>query len=148
MGLTWHIREASTEDADGLKNCMEAAYTAYQDRMGGVRLPPMDVDYLSEINNYPTWIVEAEGKILGGLIMSFENNQASIANIAVDPKCQGQGIGGALMKLAESKARENNFSELHLTTHVLLHENVSLYRHLDWEETSRNEAKVFMKKDI
>jgi len=127
---------------------MESAYTEYQARMGGVRLPPMDVDYLSEITNYPTWVVEANGKILGGLIMSFENDRASIANIAVDPICQGQGIGGALMRFAESKARENNLSELHLTTHVLLHENVALYRHLGWEETGRNEAKVFMEKEI
>lgn len=144
----WHIRAAVSEDADGLKDCMESAYTTYQERMGGDRLPPMDVDYLSEITNYPTWVAAANGKILGGLIMSFKNDQASIANIAVDPKCQGQGIGGALMRFAESKARENNFSELHLTTHVLLHENVSLYRHLGWEETGRDRAKVYMKKDI
>jgi len=38
--------------------------------------------------------------------MVFENDQASIANIAVDPGFQGQGIGGALMKFAESKAKE------------------------------------------
>ena len=148
MEPRWHIREATAEDAGALKKCMESAYTAYQDRMDGMRLPPMDVDYLFEIKNYPSWVVESEETIRGGLIMSFENDQASIANIAVDPEYQGQGIGGALMKFAESKARENNFSELHLTTHVLLHENVSLYRHLDWEETSRNETKVFMKKEI
>jgi N-acetylglutamate synthase-like GNAT family acetyltransferase len=103
---------------------------------------------MSEIKNYPTWVVEAKGNVLGGLIMSFENDQASIANIAVDPKYQRNGIGGALMKFAESKAREDNFSDLHLTTHVLLHENVSLYQHLGWEETGRDESKVFMKKKI
>jgi ribosomal protein S18 acetylase RimI-like enzyme len=116
--------------------------------MSGVRLPPMDVDYLSEIKNYPTWVVASEGSILGGLIMVFENDQASIANIAVNPKFQGQGIGGELMKFAESKARENNFSELRLATHVLLVENISLYKHLGWEETGRNATRVFMKKEI
>ena len=148
MNQKWHIREAVPEDADNLKKCMESAYLAYQERMGGVRLPPMDVDYLSEITNYPVWVVDSRGSILGGLIMSFDNEQASIANIAVDPKCQGQGIGGALMMFAESRARENNFSELHLTTHVLLHENLSLYQHLGWQETDRDETKVFMKKEI
>jgi N-acetylglutamate synthase-like GNAT family acetyltransferase len=148
MESTWHIRKAISKDADGLKNCMESAYSAYQERMAGACLPPMDVDYMSEIKNYPTWVVEAKGNVLGGLIMSFENDQASIANIAVDPKYQGNGIGGALMKFAESKAREDIFSDLHLTTHVLLHENVSLYQHLGWEETGRDESKVFMKKKI
>lgn len=148
MELPWHIREATPEDSDSLKNCMESAYTVYQERMGGVRLPPMNADYLSEIINYPTWVIESEGSILGGLIMVFENDQASIANIAVDPRFQGQGIGGALMKFAESKANENCFSELHLATHVLLIENISLYQHLGWMETGRDETRVFMKKEI
>jgi GNAT superfamily N-acetyltransferase len=116
--------------------------------MGGARLPPMDVDYLAEIKNYPTWVVESDRSILGGLIMMFENDQASIANIAVDLKFQGQGIGGALMRFAESKAKVNNFSELHLATHALLNENISLYRHLGWEETGRDETRIFMKKGI
>lgn len=148
MKLACNIREATPEDSDSLKNCMVSAYAIYQERMGGARLPPMDVDYLSEIKNYPTWVIESDGNILGGLIMVIENDQASIANIAVNPKFQGQGVGGELMRFAESKAREGNFSELRLATHVLLDENISLYRHLGWEETGRDETRVFMKKDI
>jgi GNAT superfamily N-acetyltransferase len=148
MGLTWQIRKATPEDSDGLKSCMESAYAAYQDRMGEERLPPMDADYSSEISDYPTWVVESERGILGGLIMVFENNHASIANIAVDPRFQRQGIGGGLIRFAESKARENNFSELHLATHILLDENISLYRHLGWEETGRDETRVSMEKKL
>ena len=148
MQINWYIREAIPEDSSRLKSCMESAYATYQERMGGDRLPPMDVDYLSEIKNYPTWVVEAEGSILGGLIMLFENNAASIANIAVNPKFQGQGIGGELLRFAESKARENNLSEMRLATHALLEENISLYRYLGWEETGRDENRVFMKKEI
>jgi len=148
MRLTRHIREATPGDSDSLKICMEAAYSPYQERIGGVRLPPMDVDYSSEIKNYPTWVVESEAGILGGLIMAFEDDQATIANIAVDPMFQGQGIGGDLMYFAESRARENSFSELRLTTHVSLKENISLYRHLGWEETGRDKTRVFMKKKL
>lgn len=143
-----HIREATRADSTGLKNCMESAYACYQERMGGIRLPPMDVDYSSEIETYPTWVVESDKGILGGLIMDFENERASIANIAVDPRFQGQGIGGELIKFAESSARENNYPELHLATHVLLHENIALYRHLGWQETGRDETRVFMRKKI
>lgn len=148
MDLVWYIREAIPEDSDSLKTCMESAYTEYQDRIGGIRLPPMDVDYLTEIRNYPAWVVESEGNILGGLIMVFKIDQASIANIAVNPRFQGRGIGGALMKFAETKAKEYSYSELHLATHVLLSENISLYRHLGWYETGRDETRVFMQKDI
>lgn len=148
MDLAWYIRKAVADDSTSLKNCMASAYAVYVERMGGVSLPPMDVDYLSEIKSYPTWVVESEGSVLGGLIMVFENDQVSIANIAVDPRFQGQGIGGALMKFAESKARENSFSELQLATHVLLTENISLYQHLGWKETGRDESRIFMTKRI
>ena len=142
------IREAIPEDSESLKGCMESAYSTYQQRMGGVRLPPMDVDYLSEIKNYPTWVVESEGRILGGLIMDFDSDQASIANVAVNPKFQGQGIGGELLRFADSKACEKGYSKLQLATHVLLDENISLYRHLGWGETGRDETRVFMAKEI
>ena len=65
---------------------MESAYAAYQDRMGGVRLPPMDVDYAAEIENYACWVVESAGEILGGLIMAFSADRAQIANIVVAPQ--------------------------------------------------------------
>jgi len=148
MELAWQIRKAIPDDSDNLKNCMESAYAVYEKRMGGVLLPPMGVDYLSEIENYPSWVVESEGSVLGGLIMVFENDQASIANIAVNPGFQGQGIGGALMKFAESKAKENGFAELQLATHALLNENISLYQHLGWQETGRDESRIFMTKRI
>lgn len=148
MNSVWKIREATPVDSEGLQSCMESAYATYQKRMGGKRLPPMDVDYLSEIQNYPTWVVESNGIIFGGLIMVFGKDEASIANIAVDPKCQGKGIGSALMRFAQSYAKKKGFSELHLATHVLLDENISLYQYLGWNVTERDETRVHMKKDI
>ena len=148
MKPVWTIRKAIPADSEGLKKCMELAYSSYQERMGGVRLPPMEVDYLSEIKNYPSWVVESENSIVGGLIMLFDKDQASIANIAINPMFQGQGIGGELIKFAQSKASQMGCSELHLATHVLLVENISLYRHLGWQETSRDETRVFMLKHL
>ena len=127
---------------------MESAYAAYQDRLGGVRLPPMDVDYTAEIENYPCWVVESADEILGGLIMIFAADRAQIANIAVAPQAQGQGIGGKLMKLAEAEAGQRGFTDLYLATHVMLTEIISLYRHLGWEETGTDADKVYLQKKI
>ncbi len=148
MTIQWHIRKAVLEDSVGLQYCMESAYASYQDRMEGQRLPPMDVDYASEISDYPSWVAEFNGNIVGGLIMKFENEYASIANIAVHPEFQGLGIGGGLMKFAETKAKEKNYSELRLVTHILLTENVSFYIHLGWTEIDRDDNRVYMKKGI
>ncbi len=148
MSPDWKIRKATLADSEGLKNCMESAYAMYQKRMGGNRLPPMDVDYSAEIQHFPTWVVDANGRIFGGLIMMFKKNDATIANVAVDPEHQGKGIGSALINFAQSKAKEQGYSELHLATHVLLKENIALYQYLGWEVTERDETKVRMKKEI
>ena len=148
MNKQWQIREALTTDSDGLQNCMETAYASYQNRMGGERLPPMDIDYLQEINDFPSWVAESNGNIVGGLIMVFEKEYASIANVAVHPDFQGQGLGGGLMKFAENKAKEMKYSELRLATHVLLTENISLYLHLGWSEIERDAVRVHFNKKI
>ena len=146
--MEWQIRAATPSDAEGLARCMVSAYAGYQGRLGGARLPPMDVDYAVEIQNYPTWVVVLAGSIVGGLIMTLESGEASIVNIAVDPQQQGKGIGAALMRFAESTAKNNNYSELHLATHVLLTENISLYQHFGWQETERDQNRVYMKKKL
>lgn len=148
MHLKRNIRAAQPEDADKLKHCMHAAYSGYLQRMDGARLPPMDIDYLLEINNFPTWVVTIGSDIVGGLTMDFENNYASIANIAIDPEFQGQDIGGDLMEFAQLQAKENNCSELRLATHVLLEESIALYLHLGWHEKGRDETRVFFSKGV
>ncbi len=148
MKKKWYIRKAVLEDSVGLQNCMESAYASYQDRMGGKRLPSMDLDYSCEIRDFPTWVAEFNGKIVGGLIMVFEKDYASISNIAVHPEFQGQGLGGGLMKFAETLAKEKKYSKLRLVTHVLLTENVSLYLHLGWTEIDRDDVRVYMEKVI
>ncbi|NNG00750.1 MAG: GNAT family N-acetyltransferase [Desulfobacteraceae bacterium] len=148
MKKLWHIRKAVIDDSIGLQNCMETAYSFYMSRMGGKRLPPMDVDYSLEIKEFPCWVAEHEGKIIGGLIMMIDDEHASIANVAVLPDIQGQGLGGGLMRFAESIAHKKNFSELRLATHVLLTENISWYLQLGWIEIDRDDVRVYFKKEI
>lgn len=148
MISTWQIRQATLEDAVGLRECMELAYAIYQPRLSGKQLPPMQANYANEIKQHPCWVVESGGLVVGGLIMIFEDNQASIANIAINPSCQGQGLGGALMKLADDTAKNKGFAELHLATHELLTESIDLYEHLGWVETGRDDNKVLMKKAL
>lgn len=125
---------------------MLAAYAPYKERMQGQHLPPLEVDYAREIAEYPCWVVENEGKIAGGLIMVFEAEVASIANIAVHPNYQGQGLGGQLMAFAEGEARRRGYNEMVLATHVLLTENVRFYEKLGWSVYARDEVRVQMRK--
>jgi len=148
MGAPWLIRKATSADSEGLQDCMESAYAPYQSRMGGKRLPPMDLDYSDELNHYPTWTVDSNGRVVGGLIMVFQNDSALIANIAVHPEFQGQRLGGEQMKFAEAISKEKSCLEMRLATHPKLAENASLNNHLGWNELDRDTEQVRMKKKI
>ena len=127
---------------------MDRAYTKYVDRLDGKRLPPMDVDYEEEIAAFPVWVAESENEIVGGLIVMFEDDYMTIANVAVHPDFQGNGLGRGLLDFAESEAQRRGYAEIRLATHVLLTENVSFYRHLGWSEIGRDDTRIYMKKNI
>ncbi len=145
---SWTIRKAVMSDAELLNECMKAAYKIYTSRLGGKTLPPMMVDYKEEIRSFPVWIAESNGTLVGGLILMPETGHMTIANIAVHPQFQGNGLGRGLMEFGEAEAKQKGYSELHLATHILLTENLSLYSHLGWSETGRDESRVYMKKNI
>lgn len=144
----WTIRKAAISDAKSLSECMQAAYEIYTPRLGGKSLPPMIVDYEEEIRSYSVWVAESEYKLVGGLILMPEDGHMTVANIAVHPQFQGNGLGRGLMEFAEAAAQTKGYSELHLATHVLLTENLSLYSHLGWLEVGRDESRIYMRKRI
>lgn len=146
--MEWVLRKAVHSDSRSLADCMHAAYQMYNARMGGKSLPPMFVNYEAEIDQYPVWIAEADGKLAGAIILDREKAHLSVANIAVHPEFQGMGLGRKLLDLAESEARKGGFSEMQLATHVLLTENLALYSHLGWVETGRDEMRVYMTKRL
>jgi GNAT superfamily N-acetyltransferase len=108
----------------------------------------VEIDYEDEIAFYPVWVAVSSGEIAGGLILMFEDDYTTIANIAVHPDYQGQGLGRGLMAFAENEARSRGYQEMHLVTHVLLPENVLFYLKLGWTESSRDETRVYMIKNI
>lgn len=142
------IRKAVLSDAGSLNECMQLAYKIYTSRLGGKALPPMEVDYREEIRLFPVWVAESDGTVVGGLILMPEDEHMTIANIAVHPQFQGNGLGRDLMEFGETEAIQRGYSELRLATHILLTENLSLYIYLGWSETDRDESRVYMKKNI
>ena len=141
-------RPGNESDAEGLTDCIHAAYVIYASRLGGRPLPPLTVNYKEEIRSSPVWVAESEGRLVGSLILTPEEDYMTIGNVAVHPEFQGRGLGRALMDLGEKEAKRQGYSEMRLATHVLLTENLSLYGHLGWSETGRDENRVYMAKSI
>jgi len=53
------------------------------------------------------------------------------------PCCQGRGIGRLLLQKAERYALDKGVKALHLNTHVLMKENISLYRKIGYSAGRR-----------
>ncbi|GAA0180504.1 hypothetical protein SH2C18_31850 [Clostridium sediminicola] len=140
------IRVANLEDANELEQLMQAAYSIYDEILDGIVLPPMHADYNEEIADYPTWVMEYENHLAGGLIMYFDEKDACLSNIAVHPKYKGQGLGKILISFAETIAREKGYNSLSLATHIKLLNNIKYYKKLGFEEIDRDENKVYFTK--
>ncbi|ETW97008.1 MAG: hypothetical protein ETSY1_24325 [Candidatus Entotheonella factor] len=146
----WIVRPAESRDADGLTQCVVAAYQIYIPRMGGQQPGPMLADYAEGIAQHQVWVAEASGVIIGGLVLVPYEDYILLDNIAVRPGYQGQGVGRALLELADAEAMRQGYGELRLYTHETMTENIALYTRIGWIETHRGEqdgyARVFMRK--
>jgi GNAT superfamily N-acetyltransferase len=87
-----------------------------------------------------------DGAVVGGMVLVPQSQYVILANIAVDPRASGTGLGRCFLELAEKQVRKLGMKEMRLSTHKDMPENVSLYRHLGWVETGRSGNKVHMSK--
>jgi ribosomal protein S18 acetylase RimI-like enzyme len=117
-----------------------------------MRPGPMDDDYDAQVRAGHVVVAEADGAPAGLLVLVPHDDHLLVANVAVEPERQGQGIGRALLAYAEARAAELGLPELRLYTHVKMTENQALYARLGYREVERRAeegfARVFMSKRI
>ena len=140
------IRRATPGDAAALAACIDAAYAIYASRISDLPKVSEGIEY--DIKDNIVWVAERDDAIVGGLILKPQTDFMLLANIAVHPDHGGQGVGRALMDRAESDASALGMTEMRLSTHVDMPENVALYEYLGWKETERTGNKVKMRKQL
>jgi ribosomal protein S18 acetylase RimI-like enzyme len=113
---------------------------------------PMDADYEQLVRSGVVWVAEDDGAVVGLIVLVGHDDHVLIDNLAVDPSCQGRGIGRELLAFAESHALALGVCELRLYTHVKMTENQAIYAHLGYREFDRRVERgregVFMSKRI
>ena len=142
----WTIRKAEPADAATLAACIDAAYAKYAGRI--TDLPDVSDGIANDICDHKVWVALAEDRIVGGLVLVIKEDQAVLANVAVDPIASGTGLGRALIDRAETETRQSGLNFLRLTTHAAIPENIGLYQHRGWRETGRKGNKVFLEKNL
>ena len=146
------IRLANGEDVAAVGRLVRDAYGHYVARLGKEPGPMLD-DYARRIADGQVWVLEQAGALAGVLVLEDAAGGALLLdNLAIAPAAQGKGHGRRLVAHAEAEARRRGHSQIVLYTHVLMVENVAIYRRLGFEETHRVTEKgydrVYMAKDL
>ena len=148
------LRPALPADAGAIGECVAEAYRHYIPRIG--KPPgPMGDDYTEVVRHHRVFVAEAEAGesgIIGVLVLMQTKTGMLLDNIAVHPEHQRKGIGRQLLQLAESKTRDLGHSHLQLYTHERMTENIALYKHAGYTETTRRTEqgydRVYMQKAL
>jgi ribosomal protein S18 acetylase RimI-like enzyme len=136
-------RPATTADATRLNALARAAYAVYLPIIGREPMP-MAADWATLLGEQEIWILDEPGGgptdfLLGSLALQVRADHVVIWSIAVAPERQRAGIGRALMRFAEQRARALGLGELRLFTNARMTRNIELYRGLGYAETGRED---------
>jgi ribosomal protein S18 acetylase RimI-like enzyme len=136
------VRRAGEADAVVLAALAAEAYRRYVPRIG--REPaPMTADYARAVRSGLTWVAEADGEVVGLLVLVVHPDHLLLENIAVLPSAQRRGVGARLLALAEHEARARGLNEIRLYTNEAMTENLAYYPRHGYAETRRAEQDGF-----
>jgi N-acetylglutamate synthase-like GNAT family acetyltransferase len=145
------IRQADPSDAAAVAVLVNAAYRHYVQRIG-MTPGPMTRDYQEVIRDHHVTVAERDGAVVAVIVLHVTDEGFLIDNVAVHPSCQGEGLGRALLNLAETEARAAGFASIYLYTHEKMTENLDLYSKIGYVEyhrrTQNGFALVHMRKQL
>ncbi len=143
------VRAARLEDAAVIGDLVRVSYAKYVERLGREPAPMLE-DYAALIEAGEVWVLVEGEEVLGVLVMRAAEDQLFVDNVAVAPGHQGRGLGRELVAFAEARARRDGLAEVRLYTNEKMHENLTVYRKLGFEETesklNEDYQRVFMRK--
>lgn len=84
------------------------------------------------------FVARLDGKIVGAVCADPKpDGSIYLDRLSVDPAFVGRGIARALVTAVEDFARETGYDRVTLGVRLLLTDNIALFRHLGYTETSR-----------
>lgn len=136
LAASFAFRRATLADAAQVRALTRAAYAKWVGLIG--REPkPMGADYEAAVVEHLVDLCERDGRLLGLVEMIPQPDHLLIENLAVDPSCQGEGIGDALLTHAEACAESLGFNETRLYTNAKFAANLAFYARRGYSEFRR-----------
>jgi GNAT superfamily N-acetyltransferase len=131
---------AAPEDVAAIEALVRQAFERYVELLG--RHPrPMEDDHAAHVAGGLAWVLEQDGQPAGTVAVQDHGDHVYVDDLAVDPRRQGHGLGGALLAFAERRAWALGRTELRLDTNVVMEDNQRMYAHLGWRAVLRDEER-------
>jgi len=145
------LRRAEPDDEVAVRACVVAAYSHYIARLG-MAPGPLREDYAALIAQGIVYVLVAADGLRGLVVTTPHEDSQFLANIAVDPRYQGRGLGRRLMGFVEERAHAEGRAAITLHTNEVMTENIALYGRLGFVETARRTEhgfrRVYMRKTL
>ena len=131
------LRLARPDDLPHIKQCLDAAFGVYVERMKK-KPEAMVTDYRSHIDNKQVYVMDqGSDEISCVLILMPHSDHIYLDTIAISPNHQSKGLGTKMVKFAEDFTIEMGYSELCVCTNIHMHENQRFYSNLGFIEAER-----------
>lgn len=138
-----HIRRAEIGDEPAICACAEEAYSPYIAAIGK-KPAPMTADFAAQIQaGYVDIAADDAGQLLGFIVFFAKDDHMFLENVAIHSAAAGQGIGKALIRHCENKARALGLPSIRLYTNEKMTANLKIYPKLGYTETGRHEEDGF-----
>lgn len=104
----------------------------------------MRADFAGHISRSEAFVAEDQNAHVIGFMVCFKTPHAfQLENLAVFPDAAGRGVGTALVKFSEDKAREAGLDRLTLYTNAKMSRNLTLYPRLGFSLIDRRHEDGF-----
>ncbi len=137
------IRQAEPNDEAAIRACAVAAFSPYIPLIG--RPPaPMTEDFAARIVAGEVHVAtDMTGALTGFVIFRPDGDGMRLDSVAVQPGASGHGIGGALIRFCEDRARETGLVAVRLCTNARMTANLERYPRLGYRQTGRRHEAGF-----
>jgi GNAT superfamily N-acetyltransferase len=133
------LRRARSRDLDALIALQRAAYARNRTLLGVEPLPLL-ADYTAVLRDMEVWLAGGDsGRLIAALILQPRAHDLLLWSIATDPTAQGGGLGAALLRATEERARQLGLPVVRLYTGTGLRHLVEWYGRHGYE-VERTEA--------
>jgi len=138
---TPEIRDARRSDLPRLNQLVTAAYEPFAGLLG---LPDVTGGIAEHIAERTVLVAEYAGGVSGVVVADVAAPETHVINLAVDPDHGNHGIGAALIRAVEARARATGADRVALGSHAAFDGALRFYRSLGWTETGRDGVRVMM----